>query len=125
MLQTFGTSLCPGDVAAAFICRAKGSSLTWEIEGDNDYDLLVHNYDTSSVGRTVRLNGFLSTLISRTIDEDGQSTLSSVLTISSSEERKLNITCSCSDSSDPPQTESFYYKIPGKSFPVLCQLAIP
>ena len=110
-LQTHGTSLCPGDIVAVFVCEANGTSVSWRI-CDNygtDAELEHNSYDTE--GDYARRNAYSATLL-RKFAVDQHCSFTSMLTIFGSFGKELRIECS-SDLINAPQEVQFYYEVPG------------
>ena len=112
-LRAPGTSRCPTDKGAAFICGVNGTLLIWTVDDDDGGDrldyTLIHYHADSVGGVSVTRNGYLATLVNKS--EDGQpASLFSVLTIFSSARKNLTIICSNNQDS---QAVPFYLEIPG------------
>ena len=111
-LQTHGTSLCPGDIVAVFVCEANGTAMIWRIRDNmgND-DELEHN-DNDIEGESSRRNGYWATLLRKSVVDQHYS-FTSVLTIFGTEGNELRIECSSDLPNDIPQEVQFYYEVPG------------
>ena len=112
-LQTHGTSLCPGDIVAVFVCEANGTALIWRIlDNEGNDDGLEHNEDIEG-GQSARRNGYWATLLQK-FEVDQHYSFTSVLTINfDAVGKELRIECSSDLPNDIPQEVQFYYKVPG------------
>ena len=110
-LQTHGTSLCPHDIAAVFVCEANGTAMFWRIRDDEGNDDVLE-IDVDSEGQSVKRNGYWSTLL-RKSESDQNYTFTSVLTILYTVGKELRIKCSSDLPNDTPQEVLFYYEVPG------------
>ena len=112
-LQTHGTSLCPGDIAALFVCEANGTSMFWRIRDNyGTDDELEHNYYNYG---SARRNGIWATLLGTSVVNQHY-LFTSVLTIFNSVGKDLRIVCSSDLINDAPQEVQFYYEVPGNSY---------
>ena len=62
-LQTHGTSLCPGDIVAVFVCEANGTSVSWRICDNYGTDAELEHNSHDTEGGYARRNAYSATLL--------------------------------------------------------------